>query len=138
VGTICSSLVLFSPSLRDSVVLDPELSLLATPFWLVATGLDLFRLVFLVAVMVIVVSSNSEGPKKIIILILILVGPTEPGKRLEGPCQVKTGPLLTLDRPEHFQGKMAVLTPKLQIFKKIRQNSKHLTDFFENCLENNF
>jgi hypothetical protein len=35
--------------------------------------------------------------------------------------EIKTGPLLTLDRPENFQGKMAVFTPKLQFIKKIRQ-----------------
>jgi hypothetical protein len=35
--------------------------------------------------------------------------------------RIKTGPLLTLDRPENFQGKMAVFTAKLQFLKKIRQ-----------------
>jgi hypothetical protein len=35
--------------------------------------------------------------------------------------EIKTGTRLTLDRPEKFQGKMAVFTPKLQYLKKIRQ-----------------
>jgi hypothetical protein len=36
---------------------------------------------------------------------------------------------LTLDRPENFQGKRAVFTPKLQFFFK--NPSNHLTDFFK-------
>jgi hypothetical protein len=47
--------------------------------------------------------------------------PPGPGVKGDGNNGNKTGPLLTLDRPEKFQGKMAVFTPKLEVFLKIGQ-----------------
>jgi hypothetical protein len=40
------------------------------------------------------------------------------GPKLDSDWTYRIGPLLTLDRPENFQGKMAVFTPKLQFLKK--------------------
>jgi hypothetical protein len=59
------------------------------------------------------------------LLNLVKNGSTGPGKTSRRVLRSKTRPFLTLDRPEKFQGKMAVITANLKFKKK---SVKTLTD----------